>query len=430
MPERIDLRIEKLIYGGEGIGHHEGRAVFAPFVLPGEIISLEAVEHRAKFIRGRATSITLPSSERVLPECPHFGVCGGCNYQHISYEAQLRYKADILRETLSRLGRISWDGPIATHGSPPYGYRNRAQWKIAATNNGTRSLGYFEAGTRRLCPVTICPILSPRLVETLAAISNLTAGPLPPGLREVEAFVDDADDGLLVNLSLEELESAPSVLIGALREALPNIRSILMHVRRGDRFELFGPGHFSYGVGEHRYRLGHLSFFQVNRFLLPQLAEIAIGDARGRLALDLFAGVGLFTLPLAGRFERVLGVESNEAAVRDLEENLGASGIASSSTARTSDVSAFLSRWREAPDFVLLDPPRAGVPAPALQRLAKLNPRVISYLSCDPATLARDLATLVGTKDKPGRYAINELHLVDMFPQSYHLEALVRLTLR
>jgi len=167
----------------------------------------------------------------------------------------------------------------------------------------------------------------------------------------------------------------------------------------------------------------------VNRFLLPKFVEIALKDARGRLALDLYAGVGLFTLPLAHRFERVIGVESNAATARDLERNLQASGAASPA-ARHSDVAAFLARWRETPDFVLLDPPRAGVPAASLQRLAKLSPPVIAYLSCDPATLARDLGTLVGTKEKPGPYLISEVHLVDMFPQSYHLEALVRLTRR
>jgi 23S rRNA (uracil1939-C5)-methyltransferase len=430
MPEPIELRIEKLVYGGDGIGHYDGHAVFAPFVLPGETVTVEPLERRKKFVRGRVTAVTLPSPERVAAECPHFGVCGGCNYQHVPYEAQLRYKTDILRETLSRLGRIVWDGPITTHGSPPYGYRNRAQWKIAPTGNGELAVGYFEAGSRRLCPARVCPILSPRLRQTLAVFSRLIAErTLPAGLREVEAFADDADDKLLLNLSFEELDRPAKAIADALRAELAGVESFLMHVRRGDRFELVGPGYLTYGVGAHRYRAGHLSFFQVNRFLLPEFVELALGDTRGGLALDLYAGVGLFTIPLAHRFDRVIGVESNAATARDLERNLQASGAASPA-ARHSDVAAFVARWRETPDFVLLDPPRAGVPAASLQRLAKLGPPVIAYLSCDPATLARDLSSLVGTKEKPGRYLISEVHLVDMFPQSYHLEVLVRLTRR
>ena len=131
MTEPIEVRIEKLVYGGEGLARHEGQAVFAPFVLPGETVKVEPLERRKKFIRGRLASVTQPSSERIAAECPHFSVCGGCDYQHIPYEAQLRYKSEILRETLSRLGKVIWEGEITTHASPPYGYRNRAQWKIA-----------------------------------------------------------------------------------------------------------------------------------------------------------------------------------------------------------------------------------------------------------------------------------------------------------
>ena len=430
MPEPIEVRIEKLVYGGEGLARHEGHTVFAPFVLPGETVTVEPLERHKKFIRGRVTAVVLPSSERVAAECPHFGTCGGCNYQHMPYEAQLRYKAEILRETLSRLGKIVWEGAITTHGSPPYGYRNRAQWKIAPAADGQPAVGYFEAGSRRLCPARVCPILSPRLHEALGVFSRLTAArALPAGLREVEVFADDADEKLLLNLSFETLDGPLQAVTNLLRAELPGAESFLIHIGRGDRFELDGPGHLTYGVGAHRYRVGHLSFFQVNRFLLPELVEITLADARGRLALDLFAGVGLFSLPLAHRFERVIAVEFNAATSRDLEMNLQGSGAASPA-ARHNDVEAFLARWRETPDFVLLDPPRAGVPAASLQRLAKLGPAVIGYLSCDPATLARDLAVLVGTKEKPGSYEINAMHLVDMFPQSYHLEAFLRLTRR
>ena len=430
MPEPIEVRIEKLVYGGEGLARHEGHTVFAPFVLPGETVRVEPLEQRKKFIRGRVTAVVLPSAERVTAECPHFGVCGGCDYQHIPYDAQLRYKAEILRETLARLGKITWEGDITTHGSPPFGYRNRTQWKIGVGAEGQPAVGYFQAASRRLCPVQACPVLSPRLRETLAAFSKLIAAhALPAGLREVEAFTDDADDKVLLNLSFESLDGSTQAVTNILRAELPGAESFLIHIAKGDRFELDGPGYLTYTVGAHRYRVGHLSFFQVNRSLIPELVELALADARGRLALDLFAGVGLFSLPLAHRFERVIAVESNEATARDLETNLQDSG-APSPAARLNDVEAFLDRWSETPDFVLLDPPRAGVPAASLQRLAKLGPATIAYLSCDPATLARDLALLVGTKEKPGRYEIQTVHLVDMFPQSYHLEAFLRLTRR
>jgi 23S rRNA (uracil1939-C5)-methyltransferase len=428
--KQFELRIEKMVYGGDGLGHHEGHTVFAPFVLPEEVVSVEPLERRKKFIRGRLLQIVDASPHRIAAPCPYFGVCGGCNYQHIPYDLQLEYKSNILRETLSRLGRITWDGPIVPHASPAYEYRNRAQWKIAPEAGGKLAIGYYRAASRTLCLVNECPISAPRIVAALAALSRLlAAGKLPGTLHEVEAFADSADASLLLNLSFDKFEGSPQRTAEILRAEISGIESILLHDRKADRFELAGPGHISYRVGDRDFRVGHLSFFQVNRFLVEELASLILGDSRGKLALDLFAGVGLFTVPLAHRFQRVIGVESNAAAVRDLEANFQASGAASPA-ARHSDVETFLARWRERPDFVVLDPPRAGVPAQALTQLAKLAPATIAYLSCDPATLARDLAVLVGSAEKPGKYLISEVHLVDIFPQTYHMEALVRLSRR
>ena len=430
MPDPIDVRIEKLVYGGEGLAHHEGRTVFAPFVLPDERVSIEPLEKRKKFIRGRVAQIKTPSADRAVAPCPYFGVCGGCDYQHIPYELQLRYKADILRETLSRLGRLQWPGPITPHASPPFGYRNRVQWKIARDERGSAEIGYFQAGSRKLCAIRQCPIASPRLNETLAAIANLLqSGKLPEGLREIEAFADQDDSGLLLNVALDAADGAAPELDVLLRSALPSLDTVLIHNPRTDAFELSGPGYINYRVGDHNYRIGHLSFFQVNRFLLDELVRRVIGEARGKLALDLFAGVGLFSMPLAHRFERLIAVESDVAAARDLEANLQASG-ASSPNLRNTTVESFLEHWHERPDFVVLDPPRTGVAARALARLAKIAPKEIVYLSCDPATLARDLALLADGSHPAGGYQISDVHLVDIFPQTYHIEALVRLSRR
>lgn len=430
MPDPIEVRIEKLIYGGDGLGHSDGHTVFVPFVLPEELASITPTERRKKFIRGRVERINEPSADRIAPPCPHFGICGGCNYQHIPYDLQLRYKSDILRETLSRLARIKWEGVIETHDSPAFGYRNRAQWKIAQTPSGSPAIGYYEAGSQKLCPVDDCPIVSPRIAEALAAIGGLVAAKrLPSTLREVEAFADAADAQLLLNLSLDSLDGGHEAIAETLRGELANVESILLQDRRTEKFELSGPGRIVYRVRDWTYQVGHLSFFQVNRFLLEGLVDTVLGDSRGGLALDLFAGVGLFTVPLAHRFQRVVGVESNVAAARDLETNLQQSGAASPSFRQT-DVEDFLARWHDKPDLVVLDPPRAGVPPTALARIAKLVPATIAYLSCDPATLARDLAILVGTDEKPGRFRISEIHLLDVFPQTYHMETLVRLSRR
>jgi 23S rRNA (uracil1939-C5)-methyltransferase len=429
----MEVRIEKLVYGGDGLAHHEGQTVFVPLVLPGEVVRIEPAARKKKFVRGRLEHVVEASPERIAAPCAHFGRCGGCQYQHIPYEAQIRYKTEILRETLGRTGRIQWTGPIGTHVSPPFGYRNRAQWKVHGKQDAPAAapaIGYFEASSTRLCAVDECSILSPLLAKTFEQLRGLVSSTrILADIDEIEAFGDAANEKLLLNLSAERLSGSAESTASALRQAIPSAESILVQDRRADAFELSGPGFLNYSASGVNYRVGHLSFFQVNRFLVDALVEGVLGDSRGRLALDLFAGVGLFTVPLTSRFDRVIGVEANLAASKDLEFNLQSSGGKSPSH-RNATAEAFLMHWHETPDLVILDPPRAGVEPDLLARLKKLAPWRINYLSCDPATLARDLAGLVGTADEAGPYEIRDINLFDIFPQTYHMEVLVRLKRR
>jgi 23S rRNA (uracil1939-C5)-methyltransferase len=434
----MDVTIEKLIYGGEGLAHHEGATVFVPFVLPGERVAVAPVEQKKKFVRGRVEQILQASAERIPARCPHFGVCGGCDYQHISYDAQLRYKSDILRETLRRLGRMEWSGEIVAHASSSaWGYRNRAQWKVrplegaageagngVAAGSDKLGIGYFRANSTALCAVEDCSIISPLLLKTLLALREaLAAGALPRGLREVEAFVDASDSKLLLTATFAGFPSRAAEHAETFRRVVPEIASLLFHDPSHDRMELFGPGFLDYEAGGIAYRVGHFSFFQVNRFLVDELArEVVEREEGGRLALDLFAGVGLFSVPLAARFERVISVESNPAAARDLETNMRGRGTIE---VRTAEVERFVERTKERPELVVLDPPRAGVTPEAMQRIAKIGPARITYISCEPPTLARDLALLV-----KGGYDCTEIHLFDLFPQTFHMETVVRLRRR
>jgi 23S rRNA (uracil1939-C5)-methyltransferase len=253
----LDITIEKLIYGGEGLAHHDGSTVFVPFVLPTERVTVGAIEQKKKFVRGRVERILQPAPERVGARCPHFGICGGCDYQHIPYEAQLQFKAEILRETLRRIGKIDWAGEITAHGSPPWAYRNRAQWKVRALENsgeeptpGTRAdsgaqlgIGYFRANSTALCAVEDCSIISPLLLKTLLSLRTaLAAGVLPRGLREIEAFVDAADEKLLLTATFAGFPSRAAEHAEAFRRIVPEIASLLFPDPSHDRMELYGPG--------------------------------------------------------------------------------------------------------------------------------------------------------------------------------------------
>jgi 23S rRNA (uracil1939-C5)-methyltransferase len=440
------VTIEKLIYGGEGLAHHEGSTVFVPFVLPGEQADAAPVEQKKKFVRARLNRVLAASPERVTPPCPHFGTCGGCDYQHAPYEAQLKFKTDILRETLRRLGRIDWPREITAHASPPWAYRNRAQWKVrpiksadadktedarsAAESNGAAKgdakleIGYFQANSTALCAVSDCSIVAPVLLKTLLSLREaLAAGIFPRTLREVEAFSNADDSKLLLTLTFAGFPSRAAELAEKVRGVVPEIESVLFFDPTRERMELFGPGFLEYEAEGSKYRVGHFSFFQVNRFLVNDLArEVCEREENGRLALDLFAGVGLFSIPLARRFERVVAVESNPAATRDLEANVRSGG---SIEVRTADVDRFLERYKEKPDLIVLDPPRAGLEPDTVRRLARIAPPRITYVSCEPPTLARDL---MGFRE--AGYDISEVHLFDLFPQTFHMEAVVRLKRR
>lgn len=428
--ETMDIRIEKLIYGGEGLAHHNGSTVFIPFVLPAERVSATPVEQKKKFVRARVEGIIEPSPERSAARCPHFGVCGGCDYQHMPYDAQLRYKTEILRETLQRIGRIKWAGEIAAHASPPWGYRNRAQWKIRPVESGSGAgaerlgIGYFRANSTALCDAEDCAILSPLLLKTLLALRKaLAEEKLPRELREIEVFAGANDSKLLLTATFAGFPKHAAELAKTIRGILPETQSLLFHDPGRERMELDGPGFVEYESGGSIFRVGHFSFFQVNRFLSGELArEVAENEEGGGRALDLFAGVGLFSVPLAKCFEHVLAVESNPAAARDLETNARGAGPIE---VRAADVERFLERYKGKPDLVVLDPPRAGLPPGALRPLARLAPARITYVSCEPPTLARDLAALAN-----GGYEITGVHLFDLFPQTFHMETVVRLRRR
>lgn len=430
MADELRISIEKLVYGGDGLAHADGNTVFVPYVLPGEEVRAAAKSRRKKLIWAQLLEVTSASAQRAGARCPHFQTCGGCHYQHIPATEQLRLKKEILRETLSRLGGVQWTGEIHEHAAEAYGYRNRAQW--AVRNANPRALGYFLPESSVIVPIDECPVLSPLLAKTFGQLQELArSNRLPEKVLEIEAFADSADAKLALNVAFERFPKPAAELAAAFREALPELDSLLLADESKDRFELTGPGFLFHEAGGFRYRVSHLSFFQVNRFLASDLLKTVVAGARGEAALDLFAGVGFFTLPLTRTFSRVVSVDANLAATRDLHVNAESAGVAVIS--HNEHAEEFLRKTNEKPDFVVLDPPRSGLGAEAAAKLAHLGAGEIAYLSCDPATLARDLAVLMQIKAGSSsataapRYEIADMHLFDLFPQTYHIETLVRL---
>ncbi|MGH9777078.1 MAG: class I SAM-dependent RNA methyltransferase [Candidatus Acidiferrales bacterium] len=419
--DSFTVRVEKLVYGGDGLGYHSGKPVFVPFVLPGEVVEVFPTEESRKLIRGLPGAVEEPAAERIAPQCPYFARCGGCHYQHLDSERQLALKVTILRETLRRLGKVEWSGDIPAHPSPPWNYRNRIQLRLAPHPAQPENLqvGFHRAGSHTLCGVEQCPISSPKLNRLIAVLNRLSQQhELPLSLRRVEAFVDDRDDTLLLTLAAPRLDFDSAALVERLRTELDGVLSIELHETAPERRRHDGLGWIYYQVGPQRLRVSHGSFFQVNRHLLPKLVERVTGGLEGNVALDLYAGVGLFSRALADRFERVVAVESSHHAAADLAANIADSPRIEP---RAASVEEFLSKSPEKCDAAVLDPPRTGLGREGADALLELTPPRLTYLSCDPATLARDLQRLLPT------YRLASLELIDLFPQTFHIESLARL---
>ncbi len=422
----MNLTIEKMIYGGDGLARNpEGKTVFVPFVLPGEEVEVTILEEKTGFARATLNQLLQASEERIDPSCPYFGQCGGCHYQQTGYAVQLEFKCTILRETLQRIGKFEWTNEIKVHSAEPWKYRNRTRMKVRTTE--PFALGYHRNSSHSLLAAKQCPISSPAINRVVQHLWQLgETGRVPQGITEIEFFADHDDSTMLLEIYMLPAETESMGLAEFARDLqirVPGIKGIAVFTQQPGRIapELkhsIGTTALNYQVGDKAFRVSAGSFFQTNRYLVRELVQAVVGDASGGMALDLYAGVGLFAAHLAKRFQQVFAIESSPASARDLEANLPRNVTAVHTTAEQ-----FLPKCHNLrPDMVVVDPPRSGLGDKAAKLLASLRVPKITYLSCDPTTLARDLRVFL-----EGGYRVEEVRLIDLFPQTFHIESMVRL---
>ncbi len=410
----MEVTIERILPGGLGLAHAEGKTVMVALAAPGDQLRVQIDRVKGNVSFASIQEILTPSPLRVEPPCPYFGRCGGCDFQQMNYQAQLEAKVEIIKDCLRRLAGIEDIPAFQVTAAPnPWHYRSRAQWQYDAVR---QKLGYFEGGSRQVCDVAACAVLTPELQNTLESLrTQMRDGSLPDSARDFRAVV--GNEG--VSISPAVRGSSPTVREGANSEISETVRDIARTIH-----------------GEN-YRLNAESFFQANDSLLPELIDAAIGGATGETALELYCGVGLFTLPLARRFKQVVGVESDSAATSFARANLANAGLKNAEVVK-SDVGIWLENVRHGDlstlseglgaalqgqmDFVLLDPARTGAESRVIAGVLGLKPRRISYVSCDPPTLARDLKKLFA-----GGYTLESIAAFDMFPQTHHVETVVHL---
>ncbi|HKR21553.1 MAG TPA: class I SAM-dependent RNA methyltransferase [Pyrinomonadaceae bacterium] len=378
----METRIERILPGGLGLAHAEGKTVLVSLAAPGDHVRVRVERDQGNVLFASVVEVLTPSPVRIEPPCPYFGRCGGCDFQQLTYEAQLAAKTEIIRDCLQRIARLDPVPEFVVHPSPNnWRYRVRATWQI---DQETREIGYYERGSRRVCDVAECAVLMPELQQTLERVRGTEWSEFPPDLKHLDVVA--GEDGVSLSPPFAE----------------------------------FDTNELSLRVGNEVYNYNAEAFFQINPALLPSLIEFALSDVRGETALDLYCGVGLFTLPLARRFAKVIGIEANPVATRFAKRNLQLAGLTNVRVTTTNVADGI--RNAGSVDFVLLDPPRAGAESVVIKRILELGPERISYVSCDPATLARDLKKLIA-----GGYVIESLAGFDLFPQTHHVETVVLL---
>jgi 23S rRNA (uracil1939-C5)-methyltransferase len=383
----IEVTIEKLVAGGDGLARFEGIPIFVPRSAPGDRLRVRLVERKGSFGRAEIKEILEPGAGRREPPCPHFAHCGGCDLQHLEDDVQLRLKVETVRENLLRIGHFEVPKDLTVVPGQNWGYRLRAQLHVAPSKERGNQVGYFSRGSHNLVAVESCPVLVPELEKILPQLSRKMRD---QSHRRVDLVVGD-----------NKLSVSPTV------PDLPRGAVILK-------------------VGEFSYTFDAGCFFQSHRQLLPSLVSYAVGELSGvpgdpeGEAFDLYSGVGLFSLPLSRLYRQVTAVEGERTAVRFAKKSARFNKVENLEFCAQS-VETWVEKLPERPSRIVVDPPRVGLSKAVREALLKSRPRHLTYVSCNSATLGRDLADLTPA------YRATKLVLLDLFPQTGHLEAIVQL---
>jgi len=366
------------------------------------------------------------------PRCPHFGICGGCQHQNLAYDEQLTLKRGRLATLLESAGLAAPE--ISVHAAESYEYRNRIRLRVKRVDGALR-FGYNRANATDFLPIVTCPIAAPVLWKAAQALlaaaeSGESAARCLGAASHVELFTSDDSERIQVTLLYEPRTAPPrgsfNDMMQMLAQIAPQITSaatVNYDARTGlpgRTLESWGTNGLAYRAADETYWISRGAFFQVNRFLIDPLVRLVCEGRSGALAWDLFAGVGLFSRILARSFKQVMAVEANGAAAADLRAALARLGPAHHAVqATTLEFLRGAVVQRDRPELIVLDPPRAGAGAEACELLLRVQASHLVYVSCEPTTLARDVAAL-----QP-HYRIATLHMVDLFPQTDHLETVV-----
>jgi len=408
--------IDGISHSGEGVARIEGKATFIPFTIPGETVDVEIIEEKKNFQRARLEQVITASPDRTDAPCPYFFKCGGCAYQHISYPRQLELKRQIVKESLKRIGGIDIEINPVLGMEEPWRYRNKVEWHTG-NKSDQHTLGYYINDSRVLMGIDSCLLISQEMQDYSSYIKDhLDELRIPDGCEVIVRQSSANQEMMLIfggdgsreidfakMLNYKEVASIYSVEYGVTQ----------LH---------YGEQVLTDKIFNRKYQISPLAFFQVNHLqtekmmdIIKEYAQIGSGDT----VLDAYCGTGTIALNLAGSAGRVLGVESFKSAIRDAKRNAFKNNITNCKFIKGA-CEKIIPDLEEEFDVVILDPPRSGCKAELIEAVIKKNPKTVVYVSCNPATLARDLALFV----KAG-FNVAEVQPIDMFPQTSHVETVI-----
>jgi 23S rRNA (uracil1939-C5)-methyltransferase len=439
--EIVEAQVTSLTYEGQGVARVEGMVIFVRGALPGDTARIRLTKIKKSFAEGQAVAIVSPSPWRVAPRCRHFGVCGGCVSQDLSYEKQLEFKAQNIRENISHLGGLQVDVRPTLGMADPWRYRNKMEFAFGE-REGSPFLGLMQRGSfDQVVPITDCHLATPRAMQAVRAgesfarergLHAFDARQRTGTMRHLVVREGMRTGDLLLNMVSFQATQPDASLVAAMQHLSPNTvlwthNNTFGSVVQADRLHvLSGSGEISERIGNLKLLVGPFSFLQTNSEMVEVLYNEIASQAQltgTECVLDLYCGVGAIGLFLAHHARQVVGIESVPEAVALARRNAEVNGIANVEFQRAEvEALSILSLGAIAPDVVLLDPPRAGLHPRLLDTLRELRCPKIVYISCNPAALARDLKALSDL------YTIGSVQPVDMFPHTWHIESVVTLT--
>lgn len=427
----VELKIEKMNLGAQGIGYIDGKVYFVDFTIPGEEIKAELITEKKDYNVAKCIEIKRPSHYRVEPRCPVFMVCGGCHLQHIDYQFQVQLKKEILIETLRRIGKIEWEN-IEVITEQPWHYRNRTQ--LPVQNKTGIKVGYFKKNTHEVVNHDICYINQNEINQATTIIRNRIVDSKIKVYNEVSHSGNlrhiilrrGTNTGQLYAIFVTREKAFPKKIYYNLRDEIPDLVGVSQNINSkktnriigNKNITLAGTDFYEEIIDKKLFRISPISFSQVNIKIFEKIIEKIKSEINGSIIIDLYAGVGAIGICMAQICKRAIAIEENPWAVNDGIKNAQINGIKNIEFIQ-GRVEQMINKLKNG-DTVILDPPRKGVAKSVIESLSKVKIKKIIYLSCNPATLARDANILINNS-----FQIKNIYLFDMFPQTYHIETLV-----